>query len=182
MVLEDPKAKDILRILATGALLSMAILAPNAPASLFASHKPWKKYKRNRLRQVIKRMADQELVGFREEGKETIVAISEKGKSKLLKFNFDEMKINDQEDWNGTWKIVYFDIPETKKLARELFRKKLKELRFYQLQKSVFITPYGCKDQIDFLRSILEIGDFVSYLETENIEQEEFLKSWFEVE
>lgn len=180
-MLEDPKIKDILKILAIGAILSMAIIAPNAPASLFYSYKPWKKFKRYRLRQIVKRMKDQDLISFREEGDDTIVKLTEKGKLKLLKFNLDEMKINDQVDWDGKWRLIYFDIPETKKVAREMFRKKLKELGFYQLQKSIFIIPFECKDEIDFLRATLEVKDFVGYLTTNKVEEEESIRGWFGV-
>ena len=52
---------------------------------------------------------------------------------------------------DGEWRIVIFDIPEKFKKAREALRMKLKELGFLELQKSVFIFPYECEDEINFI-------------------------------
>jgi phenylacetic acid degradation operon negative regulatory protein len=48
-----------------------------------------------------------------------------------------------KQDWDGLWRVVIFDIEEEIKRVRELFRKKLKELGFGQLQKSIWITPHN---------------------------------------
>lgn len=46
-----------------------------------------------------------------------------------------------------------FDVAHVHRMKREALRGLLKRLEFYQLQKSVWIYPYHCKDEIDLLRS-----------------------------
>lgn len=43
--------------------------------------------------------------------------------------------------WDGAWRIVAFDIPETVSAMRIRLRRKLHELRFGWLQNSVWISP-----------------------------------------
>ena len=44
-----------------------------------------------------------------------------------------------------------FDIPERFKKQGEALRNKLRELGFAKLQESVFIYPYECEDEINFI-------------------------------
>ena len=135
-----------------------------------------------RLRQIVKRLADQEVISFKQKGEETVVKITEKGKQKILRFNIDNLQIKQPRKWDGKWRIVIFDIPEYKKKAREALRWKLKELGFYQLQKSAFLYPFECKDEITFITANYEIKNDTKYIVAEEIEEEEFFKSWFGVE
>jgi DNA-binding transcriptional regulator PaaX len=52
-----------------------------------------------------------------------------------------------------------FDIAQLKKLYREVLRGKLKELGFQLFQKSVWITPYDCKDEIELLKDFFGLTD-----------------------
>lgn len=53
--------------------------------------------------------------------------------------------------WDGTWRIVAFDIPEVDAALRARLRRKLHEHRFGWLQNSVWITP----DPVDEFRALL---------------------------
>jgi len=176
---ENPTVDVVLRLLAAGALLTVAVVAPGVPWAIARLSRDFKKYNKRRLRHVVKRLADQEVIGFSERSGETTVTLTEKGKLKMLKFDLDNMSIQEPDDWDGKWRLVVFDIPEYKKAAREMLRRKLKHLGFFKLQKSTFVHPFDCKDEIIFLKSVFEIGDYVKFMIVEEIEEEEFLKNWF---
>lgn len=53
--------------------------------------------------------------------------------------------------WDGTWRIVAFDIPEKDSSLRAALRRKLHEHRFGWLQNSVWITP----DPIEEFRALM---------------------------
>ena len=67
--------------------------------------------------------------------------------------------------WDGFWRVVAFDIPETATARRTRLRRRLHEFRFGWLQNSVWITP----DPIEAFRAGLdETGiapDSLTYLE-----------------
>jgi len=61
------------------------------------------------------------------------------------------MEIKKTSQWDRKWRIVFFDIPEKHRRARDALREKLKEIGFREFQQSVFIQPYPCTDEINFL-------------------------------
>lgn len=90
-----------------------------------------------------------------------VYRLNEKGKEKIKKFALDELKINQPRNWDEKWRLVIFDIPESRKKERAALRRKLVDLGFYQCQKSAWIYPFHCVEEIEFLKDILGIKPFV---------------------
>jgi len=109
----------------------------------------------------------------------TIVKITQKGESRLRAFDIELMKIKKPKKWDGKWRLVMFDIPMRFTKSREALRYHLKELNFVQLQKSAWIYPYPCEDEIIFIADFFGIGKYVEILTTENISKHEKLKKYF---
>ena len=75
--------------------------------------------------------------------------------------------------------MVIFDVPEYKRSGRDDLREKLKELGFYELQKSVWICPYNCKNQIDFIIELFGLREYVRFAVVDSIDNELYLKKIF---
>lgn len=101
------------------------------------------------------------------------------GKEKALKVYANEFKIAIPETWDKKWRIIIFDIPQEKSHLRDVVRNKLKKIGFYQLQKSVFIYPYDCWEQIRALKYVYCLGPYLQYIVAENIETEVDLVDYF---
>lgn len=182
----DPKVKQVLVLLGAGAFLAASIIIPGLPLALkpFLDYQrekeknEWKKFNSWRLRQVLRRMYAQKLVEITEQEGTQVVKISENGKKKLLKYNINEMVL-DEKNWDGKWRIVIYDIFSKKTSERELFRKTLKRMKFHKLQKSVYLTPFPCADEIEYLRQVCDIGNEVIMLTVTGIENERIYKEYF---
>lgn len=144
--------------------------------------KEWKKIDDEVLKEEIKKLYRSRLVERKKnpDGSFTFV-LTEKGKLKALTYHFQNMKIK-KENWDGKWRIVIFDIPEKMKSARDALREKLKELGFYELQKSVFVFPFECKNEIDFVIEFFNLRKFVRFGLLESIDNELHLKEIFKLE
>jgi DNA-binding transcriptional regulator PaaX len=68
------------------------------------------------------------------------------GKRKLTR-RFPLLKWQNQP-WDSLWRMVVFDIQEADKSKRDLFRRKLLELGFGQLQQSVYISPHDIAEDL----------------------------------
>src|SRR3989344_4774734 len=66
----------------------------------------------------------------------------------FLKIRDSLITITKQKVWDGLWRIVMFDIPEKKRAFRDILRSHLKTIGFIELQRSVFIFPYPCEDEM----------------------------------
>ncbi|OGE64556.1 hypothetical protein A3I48_03535 [Candidatus Daviesbacteria bacterium RIFCSPLOWO2_02_FULL_36_7] len=71
-----------------------------------------------------------------------ILKLTDEGRTALL------LGKDDVDEWDGKWRIVVFDIPEQKRLIRNLFRRNLKKWSFKHLQKSVWISKKNITDKL----------------------------------
>lgn len=74
---------------------------------------------------------------------------------------------------------MIFDIPEKFRLGRDVLRLKLREIGFIKMQKSVWICPYECEDEIAFISSVYEMERFVNYIVAEKIDNSTSLIKYF---
>ncbi|HOJ86458.1 MAG TPA: CRISPR-associated endonuclease Cas2 [Elusimicrobiales bacterium] len=106
--------------------------------------------------------------------------LTSRGKKYIEKYRFNNLKLDIQKKkFEGKWSIVFFDIPETKRKLRNLFRKQIKLLGFYEIQKSVFVIPCVCEKEIDFLIDSYDLRKYVRYGILTKIDNELHLKRMF---
>lgn len=71
---------------------------------------------------------------------------------KLLMTSRPVLKM-DQIQWDGFWRLVLFDVPESKRRQRDMLRRYLVSLGFGRLQHSTYISPYDHgKSLLDFIQ------------------------------
>ncbi|MCD6085658.1 CRISPR-associated endonuclease Cas2 [bacterium] len=168
--------KKILLLLLAGISLGLTKRPDYQWKIIKKTSKEWEKINQKRLKEIIEEFYQEKLVEYREKPDESIeIVLTEKGKTKALEGKIDELEIEIPKTWDKLWRVVIFDIPEKKKKARDALRRKLKELGFLEFQKSVFIFPYECKDEIEFIVEIFEIRKYVRYLIVKEITNEEEL-------
>ena len=153
-------------ILITIALTGAVVIAATSPYFLVNLARAFiknKKYggSKNNERKIIRSLQNlrkSNLIILKDMGDGNFtVKLTQKGRGKVEEINFEKLEIKKQDTWDKKWRIVIFDIPENRKAARDALRFKIKELKFYQLQKSVFVCPYPCEKEILFLCEFFEI-------------------------
>lgn len=83
--------------------------------------------------------------------------------------------------WDGYWRIVAFDIEESKKKTRDLFRSKLRELNCQPIQKSVWITPNDISNDLEEIIDILNLKENVDYFLSKALTNEEKYLEMFKI-
>jgi len=109
-----------------------------------------------------------------------IIELTEKGKKRKLEYDINNIKIKEHKEWDEKWRMVIFDIPENRKSARDALRRKLKNIGFIQFQRSVWIFPYPCEDEIDFINEYFGIGRYVNMV-TAKIDNDRPLRKAFKL-
>jgi DNA-binding transcriptional regulator PaaX len=160
-----PTAQKILLLLQGGLALSLTQRPDVYFRIIKGITKEWQAINQRTLHESIKRLYWSELIDYKENNDGTVTLIlSDKGKKRVLKYNLDTIKIKKPMRWDGLWRIVIFDIPEHLKQGRDALAGKLKQLGFYPLQKSVFIYPYECKNEVDFIIEIFNLRPYVRFI------------------
>ena len=141
----------------------------------------WKKLNEKMLRNEIRKLYQSKLIKKKENPDDShTLLLTEKGKMKALTYHFQKMKI-ERKNWDGKWRVVIFDIPERIRERRDALREKLKHLGFYELQKSVFVFPHECRDEIEFVIEVFNLRKYARFGVLESIDNELHLKKIFEL-
>ncbi len=84
--------------------------------------------------------------------------------------------------WDGRWRGIVFDIPEKKRVVRDFLRRYLHELGCYQLQKSIWITPYNITKYLKVYIQNAKLSKWVNIIEINDIyPHNESLKKKFSI-
>ncbi len=122
------------------------------------------------------------LLELKKEGHDVRISLTAEGKKRAGKYQIDELKIEKPKKWDGKWRVIIFDIPNSKNIIRNIFRRKLKEFNFYPLQKSIWAYPYPCKEEVGFIRKFLGASEKeIQVLEVSKMEKDNFLRKIFKI-
>src|SRR3989338_415485 len=177
-------------ILLTVAMAGLVVVAATSPyflinlAKAFIKNKKYEKSKQNEQRIIrsLRHLKKNNIIILKDLGDGNFtVRLTEKGRGKVQEINFERLEIKKQDTWDKKWRIITFDIPENRKAARDALRGKMKELKFYQLQKSVFACPYPCEKEILFLCEFFDVFKFVDIIIAEKIHNDAALRRVFKL-
>lgn len=145
--------------------------------------KEWDEINRQSLRNAVRDLYRSRLIETKKNtnGSVTFV-LTDHGKKKALTYNLETIAIKKPRQWDGKWRVVIFDIPEKIKVVRESLRHLLHNLNFVELQKSVFVLPYPCVDEIEYITEFYQARKHIRYLEATHIDNEMHLKNYFSLE
>jgi len=107
-----------------------------------------------------------------------IVELTEKGRKAFARASFSDITIPKPQKWDGKWRFFLFDIPEKRRSLRNILREKLKNLGFFQFQKSVWIFPFECEKEMRFMCEYLEATPYTTMFAAE-IDNDRTLRRYF---
>lgn len=175
-------AKFIMATLAVSSIVLSGSIAPGLLA-LNNNRKSKRRYTENQLRNAYYNLKRNKLVEIMNETDGKIqVKLTNKGRKRIKEFSFETLTIRKPTHWDKKWRILIFDIPTKPKIynaAREALRNKIKELGFYQLQKSVWVYPYECEDEILLIAELYHVQKHIEIITAENLLHEETIKKHF---
>ena len=178
--IKSPVKKKILLLLFGGLSLGLAHSPVRQLRVLKQMPKEWRKINRKELTRNLRELYDYGYISWKEKSDGACeVVITKQGISHAKILDLENLIIEKPHKWDGKWRIVFFDIPEKERKARNALREKLRDLGFYELQKSVFVLPYGCQDEINFVVSIFNIKPYVQYAEMTSPTNELELRRFF---
>ncbi len=134
-----------------------------------------------KIRRVLKSLGKKEIIFLEEKGNDIFVHSVNNEKSSVAKYSIQillDFK-RKKKQWDGKWFMVFFDVPEIQRNKRNYLRKFLEQLGFYRYQKSVYIFPYECEEEVSLIKRVVEGANYMKYIIAEKIEDEEKIKTFF---
>ncbi len=184
-------SKDIFRWIAISGMITIAATSPYFGHNLVRAYKSAKRKNveinnsSNSKKKIYNTFYNLKKAGHiktRKADNQIYISLTEKGRKKAGWMQINDLKIKQSKKWDNKWRIVIFDISYTKRICREALRGKLKELGFSPLQKSVWIYPFNCKDEIGLLKNFFGFTEKeFRLIITKDIGKDEELKKLFEL-
>lgn len=155
---------ELMKKVLLGIGMGLAIGAVLTMPGIVLALKPFlgtKKSSSQNLRKTYEALVRKKFVKIKEEKGVYMLETTETGKKQQKEYQVGNVKIPVPRAWDGKWRMIVFDIPESKKRAREALRNTLNRLGCYRFQDSVFIHPFECGNEIDFVTEIFGVQKYV---------------------
>lgn len=172
----------ILGTVALTGFLAMAMLAPNAVQVLrhvVPDIRPISQ--KQSVRRAIGRLIQRGYIR-KEKAK---YKITQKGRDRLeqllLTANTQLYRKKRRPKWDGKWRIVIFDVKESRRTKRNELRQLLQANGFEKLQGSVWVYPHRCDEVVALLKFHLTLGWDLVYIVADAIEGDEDLRKHFKL-
>lgn len=178
-------------LLVTGIFAGTMFLAAAAPNVVGAVGKTFGRKRQKPLyfhcnekefKKSLSYLKNQHLIEIIYEDGKTSVRLTKRGQRRYRIRLIENMTIEKQKRWDGWWRIVIFDIPEKFKNARDALRQRFQSMGFYQIQKSVFVIPYPCEKEINFIRHLFGLEEQIRIIQANYFQGEEFAKKYFDLD
>ena len=177
-----PKAQKILILLQAGITISLTTRPDIAINVIKGVFKDFEKIDQRTLNNAIANLYHSKLIYYKENPDKTVTLnLTDNGKAKALQYNPDAIYIKKMDKWDEMWRLVIFDIPEKFKKGRNALSLKLKQMGFYPMQKSVFISPYECKNEVDFVVELFNLKPYVRFILAKETDIDLDLKNKFQL-
>ena len=179
----DSIRRAFLSTLFIGGALTVAVAAPKVMSLLRKKHIDYfiPPNPKQRLYETASRLKQKGLIEFVEiQGKKRI-RLTKAGEAEIRKIEEREVVGVKPKKWDRRWRIVVFDIPESKRALRNRIRAVIRRLGFLRLQDSVWVYPYDCEEVMALLKVEQHIGREVLYIIADAIEFDRPMRKHFEL-
>lgn len=176
---------EIIRFGAFGTVITAVAVAPNLAQVLSRplnrlgrklDERDELRSREKEVQRVIRYMKQQGLLaGEYEHG----LQLTNKGRKRLERIALDSLAVHATKVWDKKWRIIIYDIPETHRAARDAFWARLHRLGCFQLQKSTWISPFDCRQEIATLAAHHAVDPYVTYFEAINLDNQKILIARF---
>lgn len=113
----------------------------------------------------------QDLVEITKKDGSYVLQPSVKGIHRLQRAQIADLTIRPQDRWDGTWRMISYDIPARYTKQRRLFTTELNRLGFTPLKDSTWFHPYPCFDVASELISFCGLAQFVMVAEIVRLDE-----------
>src|SRR3990167_3622653 len=173
-------SQKLLLLLGAGVALGFANSPRRYDQVIKALKKEFRGIDQRALSRSIRRLYEAKLIKYQELKDGSIkIILNKEGKKTLLHYKIDDLAISKPPRWDAKWRVVLFDVPEDQKELRDALRMRFKRLGLIELQKSVFVHPYDCRNEIDFIIEFFDARRYVRFIEALHIDNELHLKKKF---
>ncbi len=159
-----------LGVIGTAGLAGITIIAPNALQGLtvLLRKTPVRGSNQQRILTELKR---QGLVHIIQDDEEFTYTLTPAGVHRLQRVMIDNISIPTPAKWDKKWRLVTFDVPVRYSKERAYFTSRLQGSGFAMLQKSMWVHPFPCFDQVEQIAGYYNVLRYCTLMEVSLLDE-----------
>ncbi len=130
-----------------------------------------KKSSKTAISRSLKGLKETGLIEHASSGQNEYARLTKEGKKKLHSLSLDQDNSFISPSWDGKWRIIILDLPETRKDERESLRYLLKKAGFVCLKNSVWISPFPYEHLFTNIKKDFGLTTELMVFVTDNIDE-----------
>ena len=177
-----PVQQKALLLLAGGITLGFETSSVRFYRKLRLLWEGWKEIDQRSFNRSIRRLVEQKLLQEKQlpDGSFQLILTREGIRVARAQLLFGQsITFENSKKWDGKWRVIMFDIPEENRSFRDILREHLRNMKFYKLQHSVFISPHPYEKPLLELVNLYGAESFVRILTVTWVDNQEKLKHYF---
>jgi len=94
------------------------------------------------IKRAIRKMVEDDIITQHDTHHSSFLSLTPSGRQKLRNIKLSSQSHLISTTWDGYWRMVIVDIPDTRKKDQDAIRYILKKAQFVQIKNSIWISPY----------------------------------------
>ncbi len=136
------------------------------------------------INRTIKKMIEDNMIDEHETEQSSFLSLTSSGRHKLRNIKLSSQSHLVSTHWDGYWRVVIIDIPESRKKDQDAIRYILKKAQFVQIKSSVWISPYPLEHMMINMKKDLGLHEELLVMVTDKLDpdthrllEEKFMES-----
>ena len=124
------------------------------------------------LTRSLKGLREAGLVEHVHSGQNDYARLTKSGRAKATSYKLEAKSSLVSPNWDGKWRIILLDLPESRKNERESLRYLLKKAGLVCLKNSAWISPYPFEHLFLNIKKDLNLGTELMIIVTDSLDEE----------
>lgn len=122
------------------------------------------------IARTLKKMVDDEMIDEHETERSSFLSLTSSGRQKLRNIKLNSQHHLVSTTWDGYWRVIIVDIPESRKKDQDAVRYLLKKAQFVQIKNSIWITPYPMEHMMINIKHDMNLEEDILVLVTNKLD------------
>jgi len=122
------------------------------------------------INRAIKKMINDDMLEQHDTEQSSFLSLTSSGRQRLRNIKLNSQNHLISTTWDGYWRMVIVDIPESRKKDQDAIRYILKKAQFVQLKNSIWISPYPLEHMMINIKKDMDLQNDILVLVTDKLD------------
>lgn len=124
------------------------------------------------INRTIKKLIEDGAIEQYDTEQSSFLSLTSTGRQKLRNIKLSSQSHLVSTEWDGYWRMVIVDIPESRKKDQDAIRYILKKAQFVQLKQSLWISPYPLEHMMINIKHDMGLHEELIVLVTDKLDSD----------